>query len=109
MSKVYTIAGVRVLQNPGGNCATCAFRNGVGCAYAEQKQSGSEPCYSGLGHNYIPAPVEYRPVSGHHPVHLGLQNHSVGGAYPLCVVGYGNGGLGRKRVEAGERRANFAP
>ena len=30
-------------------------------------------------------------VKGHHPVHAGLQSHSVGGAYPLCVVGYGNG------------------
>lgn len=28
---------------------------------------------------------------GHHPVHAGLQSHSVGGAYPLAVVGYGMG------------------
>lgn len=26
---------------------------------------------------------------GHHPVHAGLQKHSVGDIYPLAVVGYG--------------------
>lgn len=26
---------------------------------------------------------------GHHPVHTGLQKHSVGDIYPLAVVGYG--------------------
>lgn len=29
--------------------------------------------------------------SGHHPVHERLQSHSVGGIYPLAVVGYANG------------------
>ena len=28
--------------------------------------------------------------AGHHPVHTGLQSHSVGGAYPLAIVGYGH-------------------
>ena len=27
---------------------------------------------------------------GHHPVHTGIQNHSMGDCYPLAVVGYGN-------------------
>ena len=28
--------------------------------------------------------------TGHHAEHKGLQNHSVGEHYPLCVVGYGH-------------------
>lgn len=28
--------------------------------------------------------------AGHHPVHVGLQSHSVGSGYPLAVVGYGH-------------------
>ena len=32
-------------------------------------------------------------TTGHHPEHVGLQKHSVGGIYPLAVVGYGNGDL----------------
>ena len=28
--------------------------------------------------------------TGHHADHKGLQNHSVGEHYPLCVVGYGH-------------------
>lgn len=29
--------------------------------------------------------------AGHHPIHVGLQNHSVGSTYPLVIVGYGQG------------------
>lgn len=29
----------------------------------------------------------------HHPIHAGLQNHSVGDIYPLAIVGYGKGDL----------------
>jgi len=31
--------------------------------------------------------------AGHHPVHAGLQNESVGNIYPLAIVGYGKGDL----------------
>lgn len=31
--------------------------------------------------------------AGHHPVHAGLQNESVGDIYPLAIVGYANGDL----------------
>lgn len=31
--------------------------------------------------------------AGHHPVHAGLQNESVGDIYPLAIVGYGKGDL----------------
>ena len=27
---------------------------------------------------------------GHHPVHTGIQNHSMGDCYPFAVVGYGD-------------------
>jgi hypothetical protein len=30
-------------------------------------------------------------MTGHHAEHSGLQKHSVGGIYPLAVVGYANG------------------
>ena len=29
--------------------------------------------------------------AGHHPKHVGLQNHSVGSAYPLAIVAYDSG------------------
>lgn len=31
--------------------------------------------------------------AGHHPVHAGLQNESVGDIYPLAIVGYAKGDL----------------
>lgn len=34
-----------------------------------------------------------QPYMGHDPVHAGLQKHSVGNAYPLTIVGYGNGDI----------------
>jgi len=44
-------------------------------------------------------PHERRGYEGHHPVHAGLQKHSVGEAYPLALVGYGNGDRTDYRLE----------
>ena len=38
-------------------------------------------------------------MSGHDEVHVGLQKHSLGGSYPLTVVGYDNGDGVRYVVE----------
>ena len=92
MSKVYVINGRSVTQVPGGNCATCAFlKDANSCDCNAQRAAGSRRCYSGDGHNYALVKETATASVGHHPVHSGLQNHSVGGAYPLCIVGYGNG------------------
>lgn len=37
--------------------------------------------------------------AGHHPVHAGLQNESVGDIYPLAIVGYGKGDLTNYVIE----------
>ena len=39
------------------------------------------------------------PNSGHHAIHRGLQNHSVGSIYPLAVVAYDNGTQLRYTIE----------
>lgn len=31
--------------------------------------------------------------AGHHPIHTGLQNHSVGGLFPFCVVFIGDAAI----------------
>lgn len=37
--------------------------------------------------------------AGHHPVHAGLQNESVGDIYPLAIVGYGKGEVTKYVIE----------
>lgn len=92
MSKVYVINGRSVTQVPRGNCHNCAFiKDAKSCDSNAQRAAGSRRCYSGDGHNYALVKETATASVGHHPVHSGLQNHSVGGAYPLCIVGYGNG------------------